>query len=180
MKKLLLLLLLISSTCYAESDVDSRSIIEGGSTIVGGTDGEVIYNNGNVLGGEAALFYNDDTNTFRLGGTTGTHISGDSQVLSFQGAGGSNNEKLTLDLESNANRVRISSDTAVVTIDLVAMNLTSTATGNFGWSVVTAANQACNATCANACVFGEDTAVVGTIVSCEDATGDVCVCSGQN
>lgn len=57
-------------------------------------------------------------------------------------------------------------------------DLTHTGTSSIGWSVVTAANQACNTTCTNGCVFGEDTAVVGTVVACTDASADVCVCAG--
>lgn len=55
----------------------------------------------------------------------------------------------------------------------------STATADIGWGVVAGANTACNTTCTNACVFGEDTGVVGTIVGCADATADVCVCAGS-
>lgn len=45
-------------------------------------------------------------------------------------------------------------------------------------SKVSAANQACNTTCGVfACYFGTDTAVIGTLVDCADATADVCFCS---
>lgn len=46
---------------------------------------------------------------------------------------------------------------------------------NIGWSVQSGANQACNTTCVNACVLGQDTS---TIVSCSDATADRCLCAG--
>ncbi len=58
--------------------------------------------------------------------------------------------------------------------------LISTKTTNIGWSVQAAANQACNTTCTNACVFGEDTSVIGSFVDCSDATADRCVCAGAN
>ncbi len=51
---------------------------------------------------------------------------------------------------------------------------------DIGWNVVSQANQACNTTCVNACVFGEDTSVLGNFVSCSDATADKCVCAGSN
>lgn len=49
---------------------------------------------------------------------------------------------------------------------------------DIGWSVQAAANQACNTTCTSACVFGEDTSVLGSFVACNDATADRCVCAG--
>lgn len=46
-------------------------------------------------------------------------------------------------------------------------------------SVKSASNTACTTTCgASACLLGEDTSVVGTIVACSDATADICVCLG--
>jgi len=51
---------------------------------------------------------------------------------------------------------------------------------DIGWNVVTGANTACNTTCTSACVFGEDTSVLGSFVSCSDATADRCLCAGSN
>ncbi len=51
---------------------------------------------------------------------------------------------------------------------------------DIGWSKVSGANTACNTTCTYACVFGEDTGVIGTLLSCSDATADVCICAGPN
>lgn len=51
---------------------------------------------------------------------------------------------------------------------------------DIGWSVQASANQACNTTCVSACVFGEDTSVLGSFVSCSDNTADRCVCAGSN
>lgn len=58
--------------------------------------------------------------------------------------------------------------------------ITSSRTTDLGWSVVAGANTACNTTCTNACVFGEDTSVIGTVVGCTDASADLCVCAGSN
>lgn len=58
-------------------------------------------------------------------------------------------------------------------------NITSSGTSDLGWSVVAGANTACNTTCTNACVFGQNTADM-SIVDCATATADVCVCAGSN
>lgn len=60
-----------------------------------------------------------------------------------------------------------------------AGGLTSTATGSLGWSVLSAANQACTTTCTSAAVFGFDAATT-TIVDTASALADVCVCAGSN
>ena len=51
---------------------------------------------------------------------------------------------------------------------------------DLGWSVVNAANQACNTTCTNACVFGMDTAALGNFLACDNAGSDTCICAGAN
>ncbi len=53
-------------------------------------------------------------------------------------------------------------------------------TTDLGWTVKAGANTACNTTCTSACVFGEDTGVIGTLLQCTDATADVCICAGAN
>lgn len=58
-------------------------------------------------------------------------------------------------------------------------SLLSTGTSSLGWGVVSGANTACNTTCTNACVFGQNTADM-SIVDCDTATADVCVCAGTN
>lgn len=58
--------------------------------------------------------------------------------------------------------------------------LTSAGTGDFGWTPVNAANQACNTTCTSACIVGLDTAAVGNFLPCTDATADSCVCAGSS
>lgn len=62
----------------------------------------------------------------------------------------------------------------------ITQRLTSSRTTDFGWTVKAGANTACNTTCTSACVFGEDTSVVGTIVACTDGTADVCLCAGSS
>lgn len=57
---------------------------------------------------------------------------------------------------------------------------TDSNTGSMGWTVQAVANQACNTTCTSACVFGEDTSVLGSFVSCSDATADRCLCAGSS
>lgn len=56
----------------------------------------------------------------------------------------------------------------------------SSATSDLGWSVVNAANQACNTTCTSACVFGMNTGALGNLLACTDATADTCVCAGAS
>lgn len=55
----------------------------------------------------------------------------------------------------------------------------STRSTDLGWSVVNAANQACNTTCTNACVIGIDT-ITTAFLMCTDATADSCLCAGAN
>jgi hypothetical protein len=56
-------------------------------------------------------------------------------------------------------------------------SIVSSATTSIGWSVVSAANQACTTTCTSAAVFGWD-AGTSTIVDTASALSDVCVCAG--
>jgi uncharacterized Fe-S radical SAM superfamily protein PflX len=56
---------------------------------------------------------------------------------------------------------------------------TSAGTATLGWSVVVGVDTACTTTCTFACVFGQNTATK-SIVDCESANADVCVCAGGN
>ena len=67
----------------------------------------------------------------------------------------------------------VSSTATIQSVDLI-----STATDDIGWTVQSAANQACNTTCTNACVVGFD-ATAG-IVACTDAAADQCLCAGAS
>lgn len=57
--------------------------------------------------------------------------------------------------------------------------ISSTATSDIGWALVSGANTACNTTCTNACVVGQNTANFA-LVGCTDATADVCLCAGAS
>ncbi|MDA2921704.1 hypothetical protein MYX07_00375 [Patescibacteria group bacterium AH-259-L07] len=58
-------------------------------------------------------------------------------------------------------------------------NVTSSDTADLGWTVQSAANQACTTTCTSAAVFGFDTGA-SNIVGPSDATADACVCAGSS
>lgn len=55
----------------------------------------------------------------------------------------------------------------------------STATSDLGWTLVSVANQACNTTCTNACVVGQET-TSKALLACTDATADICLCAGAS
>lgn len=60
--------------------------------------------------------------------------------------------------------------------------ITSSRTSDLGWTVVSAANQACNTTCTSSCVFGHNltAGVPGAMLACTDATSDECLCAGAS
>jgi hypothetical protein len=64
--------------------------------------------------------------------------------------------------------------------ETLAGTLTSSRTTDLGWSIVNATNQACNTTCTSACVFGFNTAAIGNLLPCTDATADSCLCAGAS
>jgi hypothetical protein len=64
--------------------------------------------------------------------------------------------------------------------EALAGTLTSSRSTDLGWSIVNAANQACNTTCTSACVFGFNTAAIGVLLACTDATADSCLCAGAS
>ena len=81
----------------------------------------------------------------------------------------------------------INSDTG--TVDFGDDNITtsgtikSSNTNTIGWTFNVAANQICNTTCTNACVFGIDSEATATstiIVACDNAVADNCLCAGVN
>lgn len=59
------------------------------------------------------------------------------------------------------------------------IGITSNASADIGWALISGANTACNTTCANACVVGQNTANFA-LVACTDATADVCLCAGAS
>ena len=66
-----------------------------------------------------------------------------------------------------------------VTIDPANGNITSQGTSDIGWTLVSAANQACNTTCTSACVMGQET-TSKAFLACTDATADICLCAGAS
>ena len=53
-----------------------------------------------------------------------------------------------------------------------------TSTDDMGWTIQSAANQACNTTCASSCVMGFD--LVAGLLACSSASADQCLCAGSN
>ena len=52
-------------------------------------------------------------------------------------------------------------------------------TGSIGWTLVSAANQACTTTCVTPCVMGQET-TSKAFLACSDATADICLCAGAS
>lgn len=64
---------------------------------------------------------------------------------------------------------------------VVANDILSESTTDIGWTIQSAANQACNTTCTKGCVFGWDTSgTQADIVNCAGATADECLCAGAS
>lgn len=82
------------------------------------------------------------------------------------------NASATIDLENTSG-----SDLWTIAND---GDLTATSTTDIGWTIVNAANQACNTTCTSGCVFGFNTGALGNLLACTDATADSCVCAGPS
>lgn len=78
-------------------------------------------------------------------------------------------------LTGNSQRLAISgTGTATFTGQVL-----SSTTSDIGWTIQSAANQACNTTCTSACVFGQET-TSKAILACTDATADTCLCAGAS
>jgi len=84
------------------------------------TNTQVLFSDNGVIGADAGLTYNKNTNTIGVSGdayiagvvTTDSILSDTSGVLTLGGVGGTNNENLTFDFETTANKVAINSGTA--------------------------------------------------------------------
>lgn len=113
-----------------------------------------------------------------------TFLNGPISLSNFQIAGSGNDLILNRPtggaLSITEGNVAASSFTATTGDFTTKGKITSLATADIGWHVVVQANQACNTTCTSACVFGEDTSVLGSFVDCTDATADRCLCAGNN
>ena len=129
----------------------------------------------------AAVSLKVDTNNVVLGADTAggkLFIDGDTDEIQLQVQGFSTQTTLPLVVENSGGTdvLTVSNAGAVA----AASTITSSATGTLGWSVVNAANQACNTTCTSACVVGIDTAVLGNFLACTDAAADSCLCAGSS
>ena len=115
--------------------------------------------NGTVVDGDLTVsnWAQNDFGCFKLGGVTNAFggVCRDGAGVKIGLADGSDNSDLAVD------------------------QLTADNTDDIGWSVQSAANQACNTTCTFACVFGLDGDTAKTsIVGCADAAADDCLCAG--
>lgn len=85
---------------------------------------------------------------------------------------------------TNGTIVMSTNGTTALTIEsdqdaVYAGEITSSETGSLGWSLVSAANQACTTTCTSAAVFGWDTGT-SLPVGPATATADHCICAGAS
>jgi hypothetical protein len=104
-----------------------------------------------------------------------TIASGTDNKLTFA----DNSEDLTIEFKTD--EVELSSSTAVATFDFAGVYPIVSGTTAI-WSIQAGANTACDTTCTHACVFGFDdgAADAETVVACNDATADKCLCAGAN
>lgn len=150
----------------------------GGSGLVlgGSAVGGIIYGTGQtpdqLYAGTGSL-----SNAFKIGEyadvaadtqncSAGTSFS-TNPLLCIQSADGTSTTKW-VDVQHNGTNAVINSGTGGVVFAM---------TGSMGWSIVSAANQACTTTCTSAAVFGFDGT---TPVGPADATADTCLCAGAN
>lgn len=123
----------------------------------------------NIGGGPVRI---DDS--LNVGGVGGTPPAYSSFATSWAGASASMNAVTDLYIQDQAEI-----DGGVITTTVSATgDITSSDTGDLGWSIVAGANTACNTTCTSACVHGWDTAAGEVSVACADATADKCLCAG--
>ena len=73
----------------------------------------------------------------------------------------------------------VTTDGGAVTID---GTITSAATTTLGWTINAGADTACNSTCTSACVMGFelDAWDATSLLECDDATADTCLCAGSS
>lgn len=183
--------------------------LKNGATIVNSTDGAIAFGEtsedliNTFTSNTVTLSSSTGVNSYSFGSipvtapsitVNGTETLANGETISnatdgkvkLAGAGATNNEDLSLDFETTANTVTLSSSTGVTTVDSGAIGYKSssatplefTATSDMGWAVVTGVNTACNTTCVHACVVAF--ASGGQLVACTDATADVCLCAGSN
>lgn len=165
----------IKSGYYSGADADfalfnSAVITLDSGVRYGGTYGSV----GTMVGSTDGTFLNE----LRLG-HAGVRITHNSDgALTLLGLGNGSDEDLTVDLDTTANTAGISSSTGLDNLALSGIFLTSTK-DNSGWSIQSAANQACTTTCTSAAVMGFDSGT-NLPVSPSSALADACLCAGAS
>lgn len=136
--------------------------------------------------GDSYVYANTD-DTLDLYVTGEKHFSLAADALTLGDPGNAANYTLTFNGDSATTTIVHNHSTGVVTFsdDIAAgsvaltADLTSSDTGDIGWSLQAAGNQACNTTCTSACVFGYDDGG-DTIVACDSADADKCICAGAS
>ena len=170
--------------------VGTTLVLANDQSIVSDTNNEIQFGDGSEdvsLGFATADTVEWSTDTGVVGmdfGTVGTTLTlaNDQTIVSDSdneiqfGDGG---EDISLGF-GTPDTVVLSSDTGVVAMDFGAVLPICTSGGSLGWAIVAGADTACNTTCTHACVFGFDdgAADAETIVACDDATADKCLCAG--
>ncbi len=86
---------------------------------------------------------------------------------------------LNADVNASANIQSSKLNLDAVDTMTITSSLTMSSTTSMGWTVQASPNQACNATCIKACIFGFDDDN-DTIVDCTDASADRCLCGGSS
>jgi hypothetical protein len=95
-----------------------------------GADNYIPFSNATGFDYHANLTF--DGSLLRIGGTAGVNLSAATGKLTIAGVGNTNNENLTLDLETTANTAIIGTGTGVTNISLGALNLNTTGYAGFG------------------------------------------------
>jgi hypothetical protein len=102
----------------------------GGAGSPGGSDTQVQYNDGGVLGGDAGMIWDESGNILTISGeivlgSAGVGFSHDGDgAFTITGRGDGSDEALTFNLDDTANTLSLSSSTGLDTIDLGVIGLT--------------------------------------------------------
>ena len=174
-------------TVIASVDTSTLLTIQNTDTDVG-TAGyllELIHDANNDADADFLICQDDGAGTpdtlFSIASDGSVYIGASGNSLFNESVSIGNGSASTIDLGADAEAdLYITDDLEVDGLITCASDILSTNTGDIGWSVVAQANQACNTTCTNACVFGQDSGDTDHIVACDDATADTCVCAGAN
>lgn len=177
-----------SASSVVLPDNDTTALLIGSTgqlglvTIDTGDGTETVQINGTV--GQQSFHVDEGTVTFDETLTVGSSIALSDGLTIDQSANNiltiaENSEDLEVTFASN--KVTTSSTTGVTTWDFGSVYPIVSGTTAI-WSIQAGANTACNTTCTHACVFGFDdgAADAETIVACDDAAADKCLCAGPN